>query len=114
MMGMVWKNWGKQCKYSQILTRKTTHTSLRVLKIIPVLWWEWFGGALASNTNAHKYTHKKNDTLTSAGIKNNTRAMVGMVWKNWGKQRKCSQVLTRKTTLSSLRVLKIIPVVHFR
>ena len=74
---------------------------------------ERLGGAVASNiklsnTDTQNYTHK------SAGIKNNTRAMVGMVWKNWGKQRKCSQVLTRKTTHTSLRVLKIIPVVHCR
>ena len=32
--------------------------------------------------------------------------MMGMVWKNWGKQRKCSQILTRKTAFTNPRVLK--------
>ena len=26
----------------------------------------------------------QNDTLKPTGIKNNTRAMVGMVWRGWG------------------------------
>ena len=64
MMGMVWKNWGKQRKCSQILTRKTAFTNPRVLKIIPVLRLEQLGGAVTSNTNAHKYSHTKRHPQT--------------------------------------------------
>ena len=63
---------------------------------------------MLSNTDTQHGVHQP------AGIKNNTRATTGTTRMGGDKQHKCSQVHTQKTTLSHLRVLKIIPVVHFR